>query len=984
MIGTTINHYKILSRLGKGGMGEVYAAEDIKLKRKVALKVLPEEVSADPIRTSRFQKEAQAVAALNHPNIVTIHSVEQSDKIHFLTMELVQGDTLARLIPNGGFNIDTFLKFAIPISDALCAAHEKGIIHRDLKPANIMVNEEGRVKVLDFGLAKLLKQNSDPDLSNVETRSQTKDGAIVGTINYMSPEQISGQKLDHRSDIFSLGIILYEMITGTRPFNGASTAELISSILRDIPEPVKSFRRDLPEHLERVIRRCLMKDPNQRFQTVRDVFNELKELANEASAPSTSAKISASQKIAHNLPDFITHFVGRELEIAEIRKILTSARFITITGAGGAGKTRLAIEVASHSVHDFSDGVWLVNLGPISSGDVVVQTIAAALEIKEVSDTLLIDTLARYLHDKNSLLVIDSCEHVLDKSAEAIQTILSKASNVKVIATSRESLNLTGEQVWIVPPLSLPSQNEALTIDNVKNFDAIQLFIDRASANDPRFALTASNLESIVKICRRLDGIPLAIELAAARIKAMSVTEIYKRLDDCFKLLTSGSRASLQRHQTLRAAVDWSYDLLPETERILFRRLSCFSGFDLEAAENVCAYGDLQLDEILDGLARLVDKSLVIAERNETDSMRYRLLESLRQYTLEKLTECEELQVLQKRHFEYFANLADRAYEERIISSTEWLGRLERDHDNLRSAIMWASKNDPDGELRLTGAVVWFWHLHGHISEGRQRLGNALKRSSGSTAEFARALWGASMFASMQADHKEGLQLAEQTISIWRKLGNVMELALALEPYGWSLWYTGDNPGAYKAFLESLEHFQKLGDEKLINRATLNICQVLVSDWNVDKAEPMAAKALEIALQHNEARDIHNAHHYLADCALIRGDTEQSLLKYTDSLKAAMQYGDPIEMLFELEGISMSLAGNGQDTKALKIEGAVAVAKSALRINMTIAFWSELKKRYIDPAENRVGKSEAHKLKQEGAKMNLDAVSEYALDLNRN
>ncbi|MCI0603137.1 protein kinase [bacterium] len=286
MIGKTLNHFKILDRLGKGGMGEVYVAEDVKLKRRVALKVLPEEVAQDPVRLERFQREAETIAALNHPNIVTIYSIEEADGIRFLTMELVEGETLIQLIPSNGLDIDTFVRFSTSVAEALSAAHEKGIIHRDLKPGNIMVSQEGRIKVLDFGLAKLMRDDSDPDSSRMETHAQTEAGIVLGTMPYMSPEQIQGKRLDHRSDIFSLGIIFYEMITGRRPFHGDTSAELISSIMRDTPERVSDLKAGMPEHLERIIRRCLMKDPRDRYQTARDVYNELRDL-NASSGSST-------------------------------------------------------------------------------------------------------------------------------------------------------------------------------------------------------------------------------------------------------------------------------------------------------------------------------------------------------------------------------------------------------------------------------------------------------------------------------------------------------------------------------------------------------------------------------------------------------------------------------------------------------------------------------------------------------------------------
>ena len=289
--GDSISHYRILDISGSGGMGEVYSAEDTKLKRKVALKILPPEMAQDPVRMERFQREAEAIAALNHPNIVTIFSLEEANGIRFITMEFVEGETLDQLIPPDGLDLPLFLQLSSQITEALGAAHQKAIVHRDLKPRNIMVNRDGRAKVLDFGLAKLLRDDSDPNASHFETRTETADGIILGTMPYMSPEQIQGKKLDHRTDIFSLGIIFYEMITGCRPFHGETSAELISSILRDIPAPVSSVKPGIPEHLERMIERCLRKNPNERFDTARAVYDALQGSSSSGGSmrPSTSA-----------------------------------------------------------------------------------------------------------------------------------------------------------------------------------------------------------------------------------------------------------------------------------------------------------------------------------------------------------------------------------------------------------------------------------------------------------------------------------------------------------------------------------------------------------------------------------------------------------------------------------------------------------------------------------------------------------------------
>ena len=983
MVGSKLKHYKILKRIGKGGMGEVYAAEDTILKRRVALKILPDEVAKDPDRAERFQREAEAIAALNHPNIVTIHSLEEENGVHFLTMELVTGKTLAESIPENGMEVGTFLKFAIPIADALSAAHEKKIVHRDLKPANIMLTSEGsrsgQIKILDFGLAKLLPEAPDPDTSHLVTQAHTEAGIVMGTIPYMSPEQVQGKQLDHRTDVFSLGIIFYEMLTGQRPFHGNAYAEMISSLLRDDPAPISGFKKELPAELEWIVKRSLMKDPNERYQAMQDIQNDLRDLAETGSISRPTATI---QSPAHNIPAALTKFIGRQEELQELISLVSEYRLVTITGTGGSGKTRLCMETALRCLRNFPDGIWQVNLAPLQTPGLMVSALAGALQVTEEPNRSLLDTVIASLQKKKVLFALDNCEHIRDEAAGIVETILRSAPEVRILATSRESLNVDGEQVWRVPPLSMPDPSQAFGMENVTKFDAVQLFVERATASDPRFRSNESNVETIVKICRRLDGIPLAIELAAVRIKAMSVSEIQKRLEESFKLLYSGSRGSLQRHQTLRAAMDWSYDLLTPPERILFCRLSCFSGgFYLEAAEAVCAGEAIDENDVLEHLTRLVDKSLVVLERSAEDDVRYRLLEPLRQYALERVGESTNTEILARRHYDYFADLADHAYRERIELSMDWLDRLEREHDNLRSALRWAADNTEDGGLRLAGALAWFWQLHSHFSEGREILNRVLKPVHDRTFDVARALWGASILAVHQGEHEEGRRFAEETVSIWRDLGDKKELALALENIGWSVWFGGDSRAAYEAFEQSLQIHREMGNERLINRAVLNLCQVLVSEWRIEEAEPLAQKALETAIEHKEPRDIHNAHHYLADCALIRGDVLSAEKKYAQSLNAAIVYGDRFEMIFEVQGVAMALAGQGRIRKALRLYGAADAEREQLKAHISIPFWEKLLEQYLRTAEMQIGAEEALKEKLSGKNMSFDQAMRYALDL---
>lgn len=947
-------------------MGEVYVAEDTRLKRKVALKILPEDMARDPERLDRFQREAEAIAALSHPNVITIFSVEEGEGVHFLTMELVEGKTLDSVITPDGLEIESFLNIAIPIAKALDAAHKKGIVHRDLKPGNIMISDNGSLKVLDFGLAKWMSDQRDADSSELPTAVHTREGIVMGTAPYMSPEQASGQPVDSRSDIFSFGVVLYQLASGRLPFNGASPIHILAEIIHTDPPALHISS----EQLRRIIRRCLEKDRSKRYASMSELLTDLSALK--------KGEPVVKKQLPHNLPVQVTTFVGREQELNDLAELLLVHRLITITGTGGSGKSRLALEAALQNLGRFSAGAYQIDLAP-ATPDVVVKGIVSALDVKEQVDQSLLQSLTDHLQERYLLLIIDNCEHVLDETARVIDAILHSTSHVCILTTSREALNLPGEYVWTVPPLSMPSPRSAITVEKAARCDAVKLFVDRATARDPRFALTDTNVEAVAGICARLDGIPLAIELAAARVKLMSAAEIHKRLDDCFRFLTVGTRSSLPRHQTLRAAVDWSYDLLTTEEQLLFRRLAEFrGGFDLEAIENVCGGKPLDRDLILDYLTRLADKSLVLSDRSESDLVRYRILEPLRQYALDKLTESGEADLIARRHLDHYVTLAECAYEERVENEASWLDHLERDHDNLRAALTWASGHDAGGALALAGALGWFWVLHSHYSEGRRWLRQVLAGERARTRETARALCAAGALAAFQGDTVEH-EPAEEGLAIWRELGDQREIALALDSNGWRLLFGGNVQAGINSFEEALRVYRELGDERLINRARLGICQALVSEFDVERAEPMARECLLVAQRFDDPRDIHFAYHFLADCALIRGDVTSARAKYADSLRAAVRIGDRLEVCFEIEGIAMALAGLRHDAKAIQLEGAIQAEHESLHASVAIPFWDQLKERYLAPAQERLGPDAVNAESRVGHSMGFEAAIDYAL-----
>ncbi len=458
---------------------------------------------------------------------------------------------------------------------------------------------------------------------------------------------------------------------------------------------------------------------------------------------------------AGNVPAELTTFIGRRREVAEVKRLLTASRLVTLTGVGGAGKTRLSLRVASELERAFPDGVWFVELAALEDQAVLTQTVASALGVHDRTARWPAPALAKYLADKKLLLVLDNCEHLRNACAILADTVLRAAPDVRVLATSRQALGLTGEHTFQVPTLSVPDGDGMPPLDALEQYEAVTMFVDRAVAVQPEFALTQENFEAVVRVCQRLEGIPLAIELTAVRLRALAVAEVLERLDDRYGLLTAGSPGALPRHQTLRALIDWSSSLCSEDERTLWARLSVFAGeFDLAAAEVVCAGGDIQRDDVLDLLASVVDKSIVIAE-HRAGRVRYRLLETIRQYGQDLLRDDREELALRRRHRDYYADLVEKACAGWLGPDQEqWLQHLLRAHSNLRAGLEFCLTEPGQAEAGLRMASeLWFYYIAtGLTSEGRRWLERGLELGADPTVWRARALWVCSYLCVIQED----------------------------------------------------------------------------------------------------------------------------------------------------------------------------------------------------------------------------------------
>jgi predicted ATPase/class 3 adenylate cyclase len=644
---------------------------------------------------------------------------------------------------------------------------------------------------------------------------------------------------------------------------------------------------------------------------------------------------------ATNLPIVSTPLVGREREVDELVAMLSNGtRLLTVTGPGGTGKTRLALQVAAELVGRLHDGVFWVPLAGLRDPELLASEVAQAIGAR--------DDLTGFLRGRKLLLLLDTFEHLLD-AAHVVSAVLGASVQVRVLVTSRAPLRVAGEQEYRLEPL--PQKQAAA------------LFAERARAVGREVAPDAT----VEEICRRVDGLPLAVELAAARTKLLAPERLLERLDSALALLTGGARDAPERQRTLRATIEWSYDLLDPRARDLFARLSVFSGtFPLAAAEEVCGTE-------LDDLGTLVDYSLVKPIGDD----RFFMLETIGEYALERLRERNEEDELSRRHAAFFSALAEQAYGHRFDAEAEWSARLERDHDDLRAALAWLSKDDSDRALALAGALGWFWLSRGLLHEGSGRLAAALAASGTAGRLRARAVTSSGALVARQGDAAAGIAQLDAAVAMWRELGDLDELASALDSLGWPLVYdANDNSRALEAFEQSLELRRELGDAAGVTRALVGIAQVLVAMGETERAEAISLDLLDRAA--GDPRTEHFGYHFLADCALIRGDPDEAGTRYRASLRAALPLGDIVETSFEVQGVAMSEAGAGNPRRALVLAESVAALWESLGLSISIAFWDALLERYLGPARESLG-GEYDAVRAEGRALAFDSAVELAL-----
>ena len=725
----------------------------------------------------------------------------------------------------------------------------------------------------------------------------------------------------------------------------------------------------------------------------------------------------------HNLPVQLTSFIGREGEVKMVRQLLGSTRLLTLTGSGGCGKTRLSLQAGYGLLEVFPDGIWLVELASLTDAMLIPQAIAVALGIQDQARRSMLDVLGDYLARKQMLLILDNCEHLIDECARCVLSLLHSAPSIRILATSREPLGVAGETLFRVPSLNVPDPDRRLGPEYLAQFEAVRLFVDRAASGNPDFSLTENNTHSIAEICVRLDGIPLAIELASARTKYMSVKQIVSRLDDRFQLLTGGNRGTLPRHQTLGAAIDWSYDLLSEGEQGCLRRLSAFKGgWTLEAAVEAFSLHGAPEMETLNQLARLVDKSLVLYSE-QASRERYRMLETVRQYAMARLEETGEMTAVRQKHADFFLSFAEKAAPYLMSADRSvWLEQLDEEQSNLRTALSWFDEQG-SGEPGLSLSVfLWrFWETRGHLREGRKWLERMLSLADGGVRSLTRAsaLLGAGAFAFYQGDYLTAEACYAESLHVYRTQGDRSGIAWVLIYMAWMKNHRGDFASARTYAEESLalcqeideqqgmawalgrlglmEFFQgnfntahpylkqsvaisrKIGDKLGATRTLYALAMSSFENGDMEAALDQVEESVRLCHELDDRRDLGYALFIHGTIAMSMGEITTAALKYNESLSLTHELGDKWGMLLNVGAIAVLAGMRYRYEKTLVL----ASAANTLNKGMGGIIPESLRKLVVQAIDQAQRSLDPHKVTEaftRGSELSIKEAVAMALD----
>lgn len=866
------DRFQALQLIARGGCGVVYRALDRQTGQPVAVKQVLT-TAGDAALAQALQREALMLRGLRHPRLPAYVDFFADDASCCLVMAYVEGDDLGRQLErrDGPFPVAQALAWAGQLLETLTYLHSQQppVIHRDIKPANLKVNQQGQVILLDFGLAK--------------GAGATLHSLPGYTLNYAPPEQLRGDRTDASSDLYSLGATLYHLISGMKPPDALRREAALLDGQPDPLTPAHLLHAQISPALSDVLHRSLALDRCERFHHADQMQQALQQALAEPATRIVAGPDRAS-RTPHNLPAQLTPLIGREQEVAAVQALLRRAdvRLVTLTGVGGIGKTRLALASAAGLLADFPDGVYFASLIEATEPDQATAVVARALGVQEKAGRPLLDGLLDVLRQGRRLLVLDNFEHILE-AAPLATTLLSAAPGLTVLATSRERLNLRGERVYIVPPLATPPGDLALTPASAASYAALALFAARAQAVWPDFLLDTSNIQAVAQLCQGLDGLPLAIELAAARIQTLTPAAMHGQLAERFNWLDRGPRDAPTRQRSMMAAIDWSYDLLNQHARRLWQYLAVFvAGCDAEAIEFVARQASLPAENLPSAVQSLVDQHILRPGQGRDGGRRYVMLETLRSYGLRRLAQEGMADDASAAMVRYCRQSIERAAPELVGPQARvWLQRLDDDHPNYRAVLRWAI-DQGDGELALSICVgIWrYWRARGLLQEGRQWFRQALAVEQPiPDALRAKAYNKAGVLAYEQADLAEAQALEE--------------LALSL---------------------------QRLIDDRWGLVSTLNMLGVIAMERSrYDEADRWLVEALAVAREVNHAVNGAHVRNNLGLTAIRRGRSAQAAQYFEESLAEFERLHDrrSVALLRGNLGEALHRLGRSQDALAL-------------------------------------------------------------------
>jgi predicted ATPase/DNA-binding CsgD family transcriptional regulator len=1068
--GSRIAGYRLEEEIGAGGMAVVFRARDDRLDRLVALKLLTPWLAADEDFRHRFLRESRAAAAVDDPHIIPVYEAGEAGGVLYLAMRYVSGgDIRSRLRRDGPFTAARAAGVLSPVASALDAAHAAGLVHRDVKPANVLVDSRpGRpdhVYLSDFGLAK----------TGSASVRLTRTGLNLGTVSYMAPEQIEGREVDGRADQYALACAAFELLAGVVPFERDQDVAVLYAHLSEPPPSLAARRPGVPAAADEVLARALAKAADDRYPTCRHFTDALRQAfglppydhdpglsppaaggppaaapalvtggppAPAPAAPAPGPHGAPATQIASQRPGSVpagasasspgrgslrsgrvlasplTTFVGRTEAVQEVAGLLQGSRLVTVTGPGGVGKTRLAIEVARQQAGRFADGACLVELAAVSEPALVPATVAAALGIPQAPDLSATESLAATLHRLQVLLVLDNCEHLIPAVADLCELLLPVADDARFLATSQEPLRAGGETRYRLAPLSVPRPGEQA---EAAESEAVRLFTDRARRVDPHFDLDPESAAAVARVVARLDGMPLAIELAAARVEALGLTQLLNRLDDRFALLASGDRRASARQRSLAATVDWSYQLLDGEEQQVFRRLSVIPGpFTLEATTAVAGPGAES------AVLRLVDCSLLSPPRVGRDGRpRYLMLETLRAYGAGRLAAAGEQQAAAARLAEHALALATQAAAELQTSAGELAAArwLDTEDATTQQALAWALEHDPGLALRLAVALASWWVTRGRVTagyplllaaaEGAPRAGEAQRADDAWAAaqywlgyfanlagDFLGALKHYALAISAVADdprspvladatsgrancllnlrrNAEAAEEAERALDLARDIRYPAGEARALLTLSIAAQYAGDEPKALDWARQATRIDPRAIPGRLARQCNDTLADILVDVGDLAAAEDTCVTELDRARQAGDLISQSFCLDLLAELDQRTGRIAEAGTHLRESLEIATRIGNRLRLIDCLNNCGHLCAATGRPADAVTIWAAFVTCLKEIGMSDLPAA-QERRREPLRAAQQALGPDRTDAAEKRGREMTLATAAELA------